>query len=168
MKTLLISIAALAALTACATGPTAYGPAQGAGLGFNAQQIENDRFQVSFTGRTEEEARNYALLRAAEITLEQGYDSFRIVGGGTNGNDRRGSGISSSIGIGVGSGGYRSGSRTNVGVGIGINDVARALGGNKVTTNLEILLGRGAADGDSNVHDARQIVQWVKPETFTP
>ena len=164
-----MSIAAAAALTACATGPTAYGPASGSGLGFNNQQIEKDRFHISFTGRSEEEARNLALFRAAEITLEQGYDNFRIVGGGTSGDQRRGSGISTSVGVGVGSGGYRGrGTRTNVGVGINVNDIVRAVQGKKITASMEVLLGRGGAAPDANVYDARQIVERLKPQTFTP
>jgi len=168
MKTILISLATAITLSACATGPTAYGPAQNGGLGFNAQQIEKDRFQVNFTGRNADEARNLALLRAAEITLEQNYTHFRVVGSDTQGGGQRRSPVSTSVGIGIGSGGYRRGTSTNVGVGIGINDLARALQGNKITASLEIILGQGMSAEGENVYDARSIVSTIKPPVHTP
>lgn len=167
MKTLLISLATATLLTACATGPTAYGPAQGRGLGFSAQQIEKDRFQVSFTGRNIDEARNLALLRAAEVTQQYGFTHFRVVGSDTRGNENRRSPVSSSIGIGIGSGGYRRGTSTNVGIGIGINDVARALQGNKVTASLEIILGGVVGSGGDNVYEAESIIGSLRPKVFT-
>ena len=100
-KILFVSVASAVTLAGCATGSTSYGPAQGSGLGFTSQQIEKDRFQVSFTGRNADEARTYAILRAAELTKGQGFSHFRVIGNGVSGNDNRRSPISSSIGIGL-------------------------------------------------------------------
>ncbi len=64
----------------CAT-PTPYGPALD-GKGYSELQTENDRFRVSFSGNSltpRETVESYLLYRAAEITLQQGYDRFRIV-----------------------------------------------------------------------------------------
>ncbi len=64
----------------CAT-PTPYGPAV-EGKGYSELQTENDRFRVSFSGNSltpRETVESYLLYRAAEITLQQGYDRFRIV-----------------------------------------------------------------------------------------
>lgn len=64
----------------CAT-PTPYGPAID-GKGYSELQTENDRFRVSFSGNSltpRETVESYLLYRAAEITLQQGYDRFRIV-----------------------------------------------------------------------------------------
>ena len=174
-KFLLISVTTATILGACATGPTAYGPAQGSGLGFVSQQIEKDRFQISFTGRNADEARTFALLRAAELTKGQGYTHFRVIGNGVSGNDRGRSPISSSIGVGVGSGGgyYGRGTRTNVGLGIGINDLGRALQGNKITASIEILLMNSSgntANGNTanNVYEADSVIKSVHPGAFTP
>lgn len=168
-KILLLSVAASAMLTACATGPTAYGPAQGSGLGFASQQIEKDRFQISFTGRNADEARTFAILRAAELTKGQGFSHFRVIGNSVSGNENRRSPISSSIGVGIGSGGgyYGRGSHTNVGIGIGINDIARALQGNKVTASMEIILMRTRGNVDDNVYEADSIIKSVNPQSFT-
>jgi len=170
MKKILLSVAIATLFTACATGPVAYGPAQGTGFGFNNQQIESDRFQVSFTGRNADEARSLALLRAAELTKGQGFSHFRVIGSGVEGNERRSSPISTSVGIGIGSGGgYRryGGSRTNVGIGIGVNDLARALQGNKITAGMEVIM-LNATDGlGDDVYEADSIIKSIRPQAFT-
>jgi len=167
MNNLLLSGIAITLLTACTTGPTAYGPAQNTGLGFASQKIESDRFQVSFTARSADEARNLALLRAAELTKGAGFSHFRVIGSDTSSHDRGGSPISTSVGIGVGSGGYRRGSRTNVGVGIGINDIARALQGSKVTASLEIILMNATDNLPDNVYEADSIINSIRPGVYT-
>ncbi|MBL4853669.1 MAG: hypothetical protein JKY25_05460 [Robiginitomaculum sp.] len=170
MKNILLSVVTITLLGACATGPTAYGPAQNTGLGFNSQQIESDRFQVSFTGRNADEARSLALLRAAELTKGQGFSHFRVIGSGTNSHDRGGSPISTSVGIGIGSGGgYRryGGSRTNIGVGININDIARALQGSKVTAGMEIILMNATDNLADNVYEADSIIKSIRPDVYT-
>ncbi len=161
MKTIFLGLAISVIMAGCATGPTAYGPAQGSGLGFAEQQIEADRFQIRFTGRNADEARNLALLRAAEITLAHDYEHFRVVGAGTQGDFGRGSPITTSVGLGVGSGGFRRGGGTSLGVGIGINDLGRLLAGDKTTASMEIILGKGERADADNVYDARSIVETL-------
>ncbi|HFB55197.1 MAG TPA: hypothetical protein ENJ46_04660, partial [Hellea balneolensis] len=110
MKAKFLILSGVLVFSACATGPSVYGPAQGRGLGFQEQQIENNRFQVSYTARTADEARNLSLLRAAELTQAQGYNYFRVIGSETSGQNARRSNVSTSVGVGVGSGGgYRRG-----------------------------------------------------------
>lgn len=175
MKKLILSVAAATVLSAglsgCATGPTAYGPAQGSSFGFASQKIESDRFQVNFTGRNADEARNLALLRAAELTKGAGFSHFRIINSGVDQGRQAGSPISTSVGVGLGSGGrhgyYGRGSRTNVGVGIGINDISRALQGSKVTVGMEIILLNAMDDLADNVFEADSVIASVRPEAFT-
>jgi len=166
---MLLSGIAITLLAACATGPTAYGPAQNAGLGFASQQIESDRFQVSFTARDADEARNLALLRAAELTKGAGFSHFRVIGSDTSSHDRGRSPVSTSVGIGIGSGGYGygRGSRTNVGVGIGINDIARTLQGSKVTASMEIILMNAEDNLPDNAYAADSIINSIKPGVYT-
>ncbi|MCI4644093.1 MAG: hypothetical protein MRY64_04860 [Hyphomonadaceae bacterium] len=72
---------------ACATGPD-YGPARSSGgEGYSSQQIEANRYRVSYTGDLNDSAqdvRDRALLRAAELTLENGGDWFEITSASTN------------------------------------------------------------------------------------
>ena len=86
MKRLLIAAAATAALAvgACATA-TPYQPIQpGASYsgGYSERPIEQNRWMVSFSGNTVTDRRTvetYLLYRAAELTVQQGYDWFTVV-----------------------------------------------------------------------------------------
>ena len=78
----MIAAAALA-LAACTTA-TPYGPADGSGRGFTDQRLESDRFRVTFAGNTQtprDTVENYLLYRAAELTVQNGYDHFVMVEG---------------------------------------------------------------------------------------
>jgi hypothetical protein len=81
-RNLLLGAAALGLLAACATA-TPYGPAsQGGGYGFSDQRIEQNRFRITFRGNSStprEVVENSLLFRAAELTVEQGYDYFIVV-----------------------------------------------------------------------------------------
>ncbi|RVU38754.1 hypothetical protein EOI86_05645 [Hwanghaeella grinnelliae] len=73
-------LAGLLALAACAH-PTPY-QAEQDGQGFSDRAIEDDRFRVTFAGNfltTRETVEDYLLYRAAEVTLQRGYDYFLIV-----------------------------------------------------------------------------------------
>jgi len=68
-------------LGACATA-TPYQPARDGQRGFADQQIEANRWQVSFAGNSLTDRRTvetYLLYRAAELTAQNGYDHFRVV-----------------------------------------------------------------------------------------
>lgn len=73
----------LALLGACAS-PTPYQPATaqaqtGINGGYSDQRIAQNRFRVTFSGNSmtsRETVENYLLYRAAELTSQQGYDSF--------------------------------------------------------------------------------------------
>jgi hypothetical protein len=67
------------ALAACAQ-PTPYQPARD-GYGFTQQRIEDNRYRIVFTGNSLtplQVVEDYMLYRAAEITLQAGYDYFII------------------------------------------------------------------------------------------
>lgn len=82
-RSLLLAGPALLALAACETA-TPYQPQmhgnQVAG-GYHDQQIEANRFRVTFTGNSmtsRETVETYLLYRAAELTLQQGFDWFQM------------------------------------------------------------------------------------------
>jgi len=75
-------IAVTSVLTACAT-TTPYQAASkpGAFDGYSQTMIENDRARVSFGGNSltdRETVENYLLYRAAELTIEKGFDHFML------------------------------------------------------------------------------------------
>ena len=78
----LIMGAATVLLAACATA-TPYGPAsEGGGYGFSEQQVEQNRFRITFRGNSvtnRETVENALLYRAAELTVQQGFDHFVVV-----------------------------------------------------------------------------------------
>ena len=81
MRRVLISMAALSMLAACAS-PTPYQAADGSRRGYTEQQIETNRFRISFDGNSltdRETVETYLLYRAAELTVEEGYDHFMVV-----------------------------------------------------------------------------------------
>lgn len=81
-------LAALASTTllvsACAT-ETPYRPATGHGFnrtGYSERQIESNRYLVTFAGNSvtdRDTVERYLLFRAAELTLQNGYDYFVMV-----------------------------------------------------------------------------------------
>ena len=98
MKTL-ISASALVLVAACASH-TPYGPAKSSGaVGYETQKIETNRYRVSYTDRDAGRSHDMALLRAAEITLQDGRDWFEITGGYTD-QDGAPSGSRTSVSVG--------------------------------------------------------------------
>lgn len=78
LRTSLILVISLL-MTACASEPD-YRAAENGGYGYTETKITDTDYQVEFKARGSDKgaAMNYALLRAAEVTLENGYDWFAI------------------------------------------------------------------------------------------
>lgn len=76
-------LVALSLSTGCASSGESpdYRAAKGAGYGYQERKIAEDRYRVSYKGRGNKrgDARDYAMLRAAELTLLEGYDWFVVV-----------------------------------------------------------------------------------------
>jgi hypothetical protein len=84
------ALAALAVLGACATA-TPYQAADNSQKGYANQQIETNRWQISFSGNSltdRQTVETYLLYRAAELTDMEGFDHFRVVQRQTD-EDRR-------------------------------------------------------------------------------
>lgn len=90
-KAALAATVAALALSACATA-TPYQPAgEGRFGGYAEQRLENDRFRVSFAGNSvtsREDVEMGLLLRAAELTAENGFDWFATVNRATDRDTR--------------------------------------------------------------------------------
>jgi hypothetical protein len=76
------AIVAMTTLGACSSGPTPYQPASANySRGYTETKIEDARYRISFKGNSlteRETVENYMLFRAAELTLQSGYDTFTI------------------------------------------------------------------------------------------
>jgi hypothetical protein len=87
----LLAAAAMGLLAACATA-TPYQPrAAAGGFGYAEQAIESNRLRISFAGNSltdRETVENYLLYRAAEATLQRGYEHFVITNRDTEEHSR--------------------------------------------------------------------------------
>jgi hypothetical protein len=159
MRRLIVIAAAAVALAACQTAPTLYQPAAGPKLvGFSEYRIEADRYRVTFRGgpgAPQEQVADYALLRAAELTLAEGYDWFRVgervtqVVGGDSGPR-----------LSVGTGGMDYGRHSAVGLGVGTS--FNLGGGPALAQTIEILLGKGAVPRGPDVYNAREVQRSIR------
>src|SRR5690554_974898 len=102
MKTTILMFVGMLLVACASSGPTPYGPAPENGFGYHEDPLTENRWRITFEGNSltsSEKVQDYTLLRAAELTLEQGYDWFRIANR-DNDEERRVRG-SSSLGIGI-------------------------------------------------------------------
>jgi len=154
MTRLLLIAAAALSLTACASAPTLYQPAQGPqAVGYREYRIEPGRYRVTFQGgpgAPVQQVQDYALLRAADLAIAEGYDWFRVADRFLEGRSDRGPRMS----LGVGSASY--GRRSSVGVGVGVGSIN--LGpGPSVSTTIEVVMGRGERPRGTDTYDARAL-----------
>ncbi len=90
----IVASLALSGLLAACTTATPYQPnirGQAVSGGFSEQRIEPNRFRVNFAGNSltsRETVEGYLLFRAAELTVQEGYDWFAVVDRNTEA-DRR-------------------------------------------------------------------------------
>ena len=82
MKKLILTLPLACALTACASSGPRYMAADEPGdFGYYESVLEKNRYRIAYKTEGDDAglARDYALLRAAELTLEKGYDWFEVV-----------------------------------------------------------------------------------------
>lgn len=69
-------------LGACASSPQYVAADSATDYGHSSRKLAENRYRVNFNGRqttSVQDTRDFALLRAAELTLAEGYDWFQIV-----------------------------------------------------------------------------------------
>ncbi len=161
MKTLILSAAAAASLvllSACAT-PTPYAPAAmtaGYNPGYSDQRLEDNRYRITFAGNDEtkrETVENYLLYRAAELTLDSGYDWFQIVNRGTDQKTRT---VADPMMDSFSWRFYRGG-RWGA-WGLGWDDFDReSIQYTRYEASAEIVMNKGTKPDDPNAYDARSV-----------
>lgn len=158
IRSFLVAVSAAALMAGCAS-LAPYGPQTGAsGQGYSEQRIENDRWRVTYRGVGDPGAvSDYALLRAAELTLDSGYEWFEVTQHWIDGRGGQG-GVRPSVSVGGGSGRY-GGYRTS-GVGVGLSfDIS---GDQPTSTVLEVRGGRGDRPDRPDVYDARSVRDSIR------
>lgn len=171
--TRIVLIAALLGLGACASSPR-YVAADSAGdYGHYSRKISDDRYRVNFNGsrRTNlQDARDYALLRAAELTLAKGYQWFQIVDRETSTTET----VDREPRFGFG---YERAWRVERNC--GLVSCTRSVRPATYTTwrvdsgrptekhshSIEIVMGKGKMPEDGNYYDARAVVDAIYDRT---
>ncbi|MCW8196747.1 hypothetical protein F6455_18295 [Proteobacteria bacterium 005FR1] len=153
---------AMILLSACATQPL-YSPAEDPeSTGYWETRLSDNRYRVSFIGYANtpgEEVKNLALLRAAELTLDAGYDWFEIVERETREGIRRGE---PRVSIGVGTGCAPFGCRIiNSRWYTGVN-VDSLYYGDRYRTSMEIRMGSGKPEDPNRVYDAAEVAAYLQ------
>ncbi|WP_396595019.1 CC0125/CC1285 family lipoprotein [Brevundimonas sp. R86498] len=171
-------VAAAVTLSACATS-TAYAPAgfNGQRGGYAEQRLESDRYNVSFSGNSvtsREQVEMSLLLRAAELTTENGYDWFSTVNRATD-RDTRFQTLSDPLYSRYGPYwgpswryyGYGRWSRWNDPFwGRPDFDIRQV---DRYEATAEIVMGRGPKPaGDANAFDAREVISNLSGRVTRP
>ncbi len=151
------------ALAACET-PTYYQAATRPGaVGYTDYQIEPGRYRINFQGGDGAPAgqiRDFVMLRAAQVTLRDGYDWFRIVDreGAIAPPRNRGS-------VSIGIGGFNFGRGGGFGGGASVSQPIG--GGPQIGRSIEILTGHGQPP-DAGAYDARAVDRSLGPRAAPP
>ena len=157
-------------VAACQSGPTPYQPSVGRDLGYTESRIENDRYRISFKGNSltdRETVENYLLYRAAELTLQNGYDVFTVVNRDTDKESRLRS-----------SGGGYMGTRLSymyftprygwIGAWEPYWTPQTYQEVTRYEAFAEVVMTRGQKGGDANAFDARQVSQNLANQIQRP
>ena len=160
IRPFVIASSAAALLVAACASLAPYGPQTGpSGQGYSQQRIENDRWRVTYRGVGDPgPVADFALLRAAELTLENGYDWFEVTQRWIDGRASQG-GVRPSVSVGAGSGSYGGYRASGVGVGLGF-DIS---GDQPTSTVLEVRAGRGPRPDRPEAYDARGVRDSIRP-----
>lgn len=149
---ILAALASPLILAACQSTPNPY-----PNPGFYETRIEQDRYRLVYRAAPKmprDRADDFALLRAAEMTLQNGYDWFRITSRETSVIQPSGPVIS----LGTGSASY--GRSSSVGVGVGTS--FQLGGGPTPLLTLDLQMGKGARPDDRSAYDARDVAETIR------
>ncbi|MGH8460103.1 MAG: CC0125/CC1285 family lipoprotein [Stenotrophobium sp.] len=162
----------LTLLAGCAT-QTPYQPAEKIGAeGYTETQLTANRYRVTFVGNAEtpaETVKDYALLRAGELTLQKGYDWFQLA---NRDNDKK-QGSTGTVDTGFGFPGQTSvyqscgllRCNTTVidqpGFGADFGTVTTAENPS-YSSSLEVVMGRNPMPDSVESYDARQLVTTLR------
>lgn len=161
----LILLAGIMLVAGCAT-PTPYQPSTD-GYGYSDQQIEADRYLVSFAGNSVTSRRTvetYLLYHAAELTLATGHDWFVITDRDIDASTRYSGWVDSYPGFGFGSGWYGPGGGFGgFGLGLGFGSVS-AYPITRYSAQATIVVFSGEKPADNlNAYDARDVTDRLRP-----
>jgi len=143
-------------LAACTTTPTYQAAVTPGGPGYSDTQLEANRFTVSYRaagGADADTLADYALLHAADLTLQHNHDWFWV-------DNRRVDAARHGYGgpsLGVSVGGASFGRHTATGVGLGMSFPIGHPHQTASAATLDIRFGEGVKPDAANAYDAHSI-----------
>lgn len=154
-------------LSACAT-MTPYAPIdaqKGQAYGYEHQKLEETRYRILFRGNSftsRQTVEDYLLFRAAELTLEQGFDGFEVVTRATDETKQTQSFHTPSH--------YRFSYRYYR---LAWSDWGPPMDADTITSSrfeasAEIILFKGTREKSANVYDAKQLIENLSPRIKRP
>lgn len=173
IKQILATAALLALLAACASQPP-YRVADENGYGYSERQLTADQFRIHFRGRGDDAGRaiDYAMMRASELTLEQGFDWFDVATRDTLVNSEQvpAQVVETSAAISYATVRdcgllncttyYRPVSSYHTSANAGMGNPR-----NEVEVIMDIRMGKGIRPHDHTSYDARELYSRLIPET---
>ena len=149
------------AACSCASGPTPYQQARD-GFGYSEQQIEDNRYRVSFAGNSatsRQTVEDYLLYRAAELTVQTGHDWFEVVDRDVV-QEFSGYGGSPEVGVGFGGG-------SGFGVGLSMPMFGGGSGSGRYTADIDIRVHDGEKPQDeTDAYDAFSVISRLQPKVL--
>lgn len=148
-------------IAACVSDAGLYRPATSArATGFSEQRLETNRWRITFTGGSSTPAavvEDYALLRAADLTLSMGFEWFTVAGRETvPQNSNYGPRYSGIYGPPCGAFGCRSA----IYGGFWYDDNE-----NRLSASLDIVMGKGPRPNDAATYNARDVADTIRGRT---
>ena len=156
----------LLTLSACATSPDYREARNDRAEGFSHQVIENNRYRVQY--RLDEDhigkAQDYALLRAAELTMEKGFQTFQVVSESANTSEGEQSRIGTSFerDYAVTRDCRILGCRTSARPAFTSNSVGTFTSRDETVISIEILLSADNAPASPDKYDASQVAANIR------
>ncbi|MGH1471668.1 MAG: CC0125/CC1285 family lipoprotein [Cellvibrionaceae bacterium] len=155
-------------LVACSSRPV-YSPAEKSGnVGFYESKLTDDRYRVTFIGypsTSGDDVQNYVLLRAAELTLQNNFDWFKVINRTTTEKSQY---SEPTWTIGLSSGCYPFGCRA-IGSrwysGLRVNSENYS---DRYKASIEILMGKEKPADPSKVYDARELEKNLRKTIVNP
>jgi hypothetical protein len=157
MRRLFAVAASAIALSACATAQPYGAAATPRAQGWDVQSVDARHYRVSYRGvGSPDLIHDYALLRAADLTIEQDGTWFRVDQEWVDAGDP--GGVQPSVGAGFGGGRYGHHSYSGGGVGLGLS----IHGATVTTVVLEVRIGEGPRPDERNAYDAADVAQTIR------
>lgn len=170
--TRIVLLAAFFGLTACASSPRYVEAKNAEDYGHFSRKISADRYRVNFNGSRHtslQDTRDYALLRAAELTLARDYEWFQVVDRETATTEK--TGYEPRAGF-----GYERAWQKHTSCGLmsctsyvrpATYTTWRVDSARPTETHshsLEIVMGKGEIPEDGNYYDARAVVDAISEQ----